>query len=149
MTVVSLQDTFPPFFNSSIAGQGILTDFLMRGYHFIFHKHLPLHSSVPSISVLRFWHCQCWRHSTESWESEVQGWRAVVILHLIVHFKECWPHPSGRGTDIHTTLHVLILQWKLSLSHSHAYVGSSTVTLNRLILTGLQSYPCQKTFHMT
>lgn len=44
------------FFNdcrhSSTARQGVLIESLMRNYLFIFHKHLPLHSSSPSSSPL-------------------------------------------------------------------------------------------------
>lgn len=38
--------------HSSTARQGVLIESLMRYYLFIFHKHLPLHSSFPSNSVL-------------------------------------------------------------------------------------------------
>lgn len=39
-------------YHSSTAGQGVLIESLMRYYLFIFHKHLPLHSSFPANSVL-------------------------------------------------------------------------------------------------
>lgn len=42
---------------------------------------------------------KCWRHSTESWESMVQGWGAVVISHLTVHYIECRSFLSGGGTQ--------------------------------------------------
>lgn len=38
--------------HSSSARQGVLIESLTRYYLFIFHKHLPLHSSFPSSSVL-------------------------------------------------------------------------------------------------
>lgn len=114
LTLLCQLKTFPPsnivvFFHdchhSSTVRQGVLIVSLMRYYLSIFHKHLPLHSSFPSNFVL--WGSgfgalsKCWRHSTESWESEVQGWGVVVISHLTVHYMECWSCLSGGGSDIH------------------------------------------------
>lgn len=124
--------------HSSTARRGVLIESLMRYYLFIFHKHLPLHSSFPSNSVslgLRLWHCQSVGVIPQKAgkESEVQGWGAVVISHLMVHYMECWPCLSGRGGHTHTTPRFPILQGQLSLSSSDACVGSCIVTLNLLI----------------
>lgn len=56
-----------------------------------------LFSGAPALALSK-----CWRHSTESWESEVQGWGAVVISHLTVHYMECRSCLSGGGSDTHT-----------------------------------------------
>lgn len=104
----SLEHLFYDCRHSSTARQGVLIESLMRNYLFIFHKHLPLHSSFPSNSPL--WGApalalsKCWRRSTESWESEVQGRGAVVISHLTVHYMECRSRLSGRRQR-HTHTH--------------------------------------------
>lgn len=58
--------------HSSTARQGVLIESLTRYYLFIFHKHLPLHSSFPSNSVLwgsGFGSVNFWHHSTESYKT--------------------------------------------------------------------------------
>lgn len=137
---------------------------LAGGSDWISHEALSLHFSQTPASAflfslqfcslgLRLWHCQkCWRHSTESWESEVQGWGAVVISHLTAHYMECRSCLSGGGSDTHTQrYHFQFCMAQLSLSPSDARVGSCIVTLNLLILprwlVGIP--PPKKTFHMS
>lgn len=76
--------------HSPTVRQRAVIESLTRYYLFIFHKHLPLHSSSPSkcsaggAPALAL--SKCWRHNTElGWESAAQGWAAVVISHLTVH----------------------------------------------------------------
>lgn len=103
----------------------------MRNYLFIFYKHLPLHSSLHSNSLL--WSSgfgtKCWRHSTEGWEIKAQGWEAVVISR-----HNAWNTGPVWAADVamHTMLQFLV--GRLSLSPGDALVGSCIVTLNLLIL---------------
>lgn len=95
-----------------------------------FYKHLPLHSSLHSNSLL--WSSgfgtKCWRHSTESWENKMRGWEAVVISRRSV-----WNTGPVWAAEVATHTMPQFLVSRLSLSPGGALVGSCIVTLNILI----------------
>lgn len=62
---------------------------------------IPLFPPILFSGALALALSKCWRYSTESWESEVQRWGAVVISHHTVHCMECWPCLSGGDSDTH------------------------------------------------
>lgn len=118
--------------HSSTARRGVLIESLTRHYLFIFHKHLPLHSSFPSNSAL--------------WGS---GFGTVKVLASLHRKLGEWGAGMRSGCYLtsHGALHGMlvlsewrrmlpfpILQGQLSLNPCDARVGPCIVTLNLLIL---------------
>lgn len=124
--------------HSSTARRGVLIESLMRYYLFIFHKHLPLHSSSPSNSALwrlRLWHCQSVGVTPQK-AGKVRCRDEERVL--LSHISRCITWNSGpvwvAEAATHTTLPFPILQGQLSFIPGDARVGSCIVTLNLLIL---------------
>lgn len=99
----------PPFFpsnrfffydchNSSAARQKVVIESLMRNYLFIFHKHLPMHSSFPSNSLL--------------WGSSFGTVKVLASFHTKQRKWGAWMR-SGCYLTSHAALHgmMVLVEW--------------------------------------
>lgn len=147
---LSTLNTYP---NSFPFRQKALIESLMRNYLFIFFSkhlllafHFPapiLFSGAPTLALSK-----CWRHSSESLETEVPGWGAVVISHHgalcgMLVLSEWWRQQRTTHT---TTLRRGSCVWVLvTLLFADVLLSPHFWSSP----TGLWAFFCRKTFQLT